>query len=209
MTNEQVIEKLIDQINNNMQIFLGILGVLVAIFAFFQWRISQSQLKNLKEKAKAEAINDIVEKYKLDNLKESYKKIESLEKQFSILESKNNKLRSSIESLENIRQVRLIQDIQATLKLALSDNGERPSGFESRLISLLSEFINNAFIQDILKMSTLVFVFSEVSALKDNKPAQRIKKFIETNGKRYLDQWNELAENLNDKSQNPTQEEKR
>lgn len=206
MTNEQVIEKLIDQINNNMQIFLGILGVLVAIFAFFQWRISQSQLKNLKEKAKAEAINDIVEKYRLDNLKESYKKIESLEKQFSILESKNNKLRSSIESLENIRQVRLIQDIQATLKLALSDNSEKPSTFEGRLTFLLSEFINNAFIQDIVKMSTLGFVFNEVNALKDSKPAQRIKKFVETNGKKYLDQWNELAKNLNDKTQNPSQE---
>lgn len=209
MTNEQVIEKLIDQINNNMQIFLGILGVLVAIFAFFQWRISQSQLKNLKEKAKAEAINDIVEKYRLDNLKESYKKIESLEKQFSILESKNNKLRSSIESLENIRQVRLIQDIQATLKLALSNNNEKPSTFEGRLTFLLSEFINNAFIQDIVKMSTLGFVFNEVNALKDSKPAQRIKEFVESSGKKYLDQWNELAKNLNDKTQNPTQEEKR
>lgn len=209
MTNEQVIEKLIDQINNNMQIFLGILGVLVAIFAFFQWRISQSQLKDLKEKAKVEAINDIVEKYKLDNLKESYKKIESLEKQFSILESKNNELRSSIESLENIRQVRLIQDIQATLKLALSDNSEKPSTFEGRLTFLLSEFINNAFIQDIVKMSTLGFVFNEVNALKDSKPAQRIKEFVESSGKKYLDQWNELAKNLNDKTQNPTQEEKR
>lgn len=206
MTNEQVIKKLIDQINNNMQIFLG---VLVAIFAFFQWRISQSQLKNLKEKAKAEAINDIVEKYRLDNLKESYKKIESLEKQFSILESKNNKLRSSIESLENIRQVRLIQDIQATLKLALSNNNEKPSTFEGRLTFLLSEFINNAFIQDIVKMSTLGFVFNEVNALKDSKPAQRIKEFVESSGKKYLDQWNELAKNLNDKTQNPTQEEKR
>lgn len=206
MTKEEIIEKLIEQINNNMQIFLG---VLVAIFAFFQWRISQSQLKNLKEKAKAEAINDIVEKYRLDNLKESYKKIESLEKQFSILESKNNKLRSSIESLENIRQVRLIQDIQATLKLALSNNNEKPSTFEGRLTFLLSEFINNAFIQDIVKMSTLGFVFNEVNALKDSKPAQRIKEFVESSGKKYLDQWNELAKNLNDKTQNPTQEEKR
>ena len=157
----------------------------------------------MKEKAKVEAINDIVEKYKLDNLKESYKKIESLEKQFSILESKNNELRSSIESLENIRQVRLIQDIQATLKLALSDNSEKPSTFEGRLTFLLSEFINNAFIQDIVKMSTLVFVFSEVSALKDNKPAQRIKDFIETNGKKYLDQWKDLAKSFNANDENP------
>ncbi|KEQ20498.1 hypothetical protein HF82_00790 [Limosilactobacillus reuteri] len=49
MTKEEIIEKLIEQINNNMQIFLGILGLLVAVFAYFQWRLSQSQLNRLKE----------------------------------------------------------------------------------------------------------------------------------------------------------------
>lgn len=49
MTKEEIIEKLIEQINNNMQIFLGILSLLVAVFAYFQWRLSQSQLSRLKE----------------------------------------------------------------------------------------------------------------------------------------------------------------
>lgn len=205
MTNEQVVEKLIEQINNNMQIFLGILGFLVAIFAFFQWRISQSQLKNLKEKAKTEAINEIAEKYKLDKLGDSYSKLQNLTEQISELKKQNDTLSSSIKSLENIRQVRLIQDIQVNLKLALSDNGERPSTFEGRLMFLLSEFINNAFVQDVLKMSTLVIVFNEVSALKDNKAAQRIKKFIEANGKKYLDQWENLSKTFNDKGSGTTQ----
>lgn len=205
MTNEQVVEKLIEQINNNMQIFLGILGFLVAIFAFFQWRISQSQLKNLKEKAKTEAINEIAEKYKLDKLGGSYSKLQNLTEQISELKKQNDTLSSSIKSLENIRQVRLIQDIQVNLKLALSDNGERPSTFEGRLMFLLSEFINNAFVQDVLKMSTLVIVFNEVSALKDNKAAQRIKKFIEANGKKYLDQWDNLSKAFNDKGSGTTQ----
>lgn len=205
MTNEQVVEKLIEQINNNMQIFIGILGFLVAIFAFFQWRISQSQLKNLKEKAKAEAINEIAEKYKLDKLEDSYIKLQDLTEQISELKKQNDTLSSSIKSLENIRQVRLIQDIQVNLKLALSDNGERPSTFEGRLMFLLSEFINNDFVQDVLKMSTLVFVFNEVSALKDNKAAQRIKKFIEANGKKYLDQWDNLSKTFNDKGSGTTQ----
>lgn len=205
MTNEQVVEKLIEQINNNMQIFLGILGFLVAIFAFFQWRISQSQLKNLKEKAKTEAINEIAEKYKLDKLGDSYSKLQNLTEQISELKKQNDTLSSSIKSLENIRQVRLIQDIQVNLKLALSDNGERPSTFEGRLMFLLSEFINNAFVQDVLKMSTLVIVFNEVSALKDNKAAQRIKKFIEANGKKYLDQWDNHSKTFNDKGSGTTQ----
>ena len=40
MTNEQIIEKLIDQINNDMQIFIAVLSIVIAIAAVLQWRIS-------------------------------------------------------------------------------------------------------------------------------------------------------------------------
>lgn len=65
MTNEQVIEKLIEQINNNMQIFLGILGLLIALFAYFQWRISQSQINTLKIQIE----KDLITKYRLQDIK--------------------------------------------------------------------------------------------------------------------------------------------
>lgn len=205
MTNEQLIEKLIEQINNNMQIFLGILGFLVAVFAFFQWRISQSQLKNLKAKAKAEAINEITEKYKLDKLEDSYSKLQSLTEQISELKKQNNTLKSSIESLESVRQIQLIQEIKSVLELALSTDSDKPSAFESRLMILLLEFIGNDFVHDIEKMTILVFVFNKVRSLKDNKAAQRIKKFIEANGKKYLDQWDNLSKTFNDKGSGTTQ----
>lgn len=64
MTKEEIIEKLIEQINNNMQIFLGILGLLVAVFAYFQWRLSQSQLNRLKE----EIEKQIKVKYHLEKI---------------------------------------------------------------------------------------------------------------------------------------------
>ena len=49
MTKEEVIEKLIEQVNHNMDTFIGILGILLAVFLYFQWRLSQSQLSRLKE----------------------------------------------------------------------------------------------------------------------------------------------------------------
>lgn len=48
MTNEQVIEKLIDQINNDMQIFIAVLSIVIAIAAFLQWRISDKQIQKMQ-----------------------------------------------------------------------------------------------------------------------------------------------------------------
>lgn len=210
ISNSDVFDKMYQEINRQNTFYFWVIGITLTIaiaiagfFGILQWRLSDKQVQNLKAETKTETINSIVEKYKLDELEDSYNRLENLAKKISELKKQNDSLEASIKSLENIRQVRLIQDIQASLKLAISDNSEKPSGFESRLISLLSEFISNAFIQDVLKMSTLVFVFSEVSALKDNKPAQRIKDFIETNGKKYLDQWKDLAKSFNANDENP------
>lgn len=48
MTNEQIIEKLIDQINNDMQIFIAVLSIVIAIAAFLQWRISDKQIQKMQ-----------------------------------------------------------------------------------------------------------------------------------------------------------------
>ena len=48
MTNEQIIEKLIDQINNDMQIFIAVLSIVIAIAAFLQWRISDKQIHKMQ-----------------------------------------------------------------------------------------------------------------------------------------------------------------
>lgn len=64
MTKEEVIEKLIEQVNHNMDTFIGILGILLAVFLYFQWRLSQSQLNKLKEKIEKQ----IRVKYHLDKI---------------------------------------------------------------------------------------------------------------------------------------------
>lgn len=64
MTKEEVIEKLIEQVNHNMDTFIGILGILLAVFLYFQWRLSQSQLNKLKE----EIEKQIKVKYHLDKI---------------------------------------------------------------------------------------------------------------------------------------------
>ena len=48
MTKDQLIDKLFDQVNNNVNMFLTIIGVFLTItlflFGIFQWRFSSSQV---------------------------------------------------------------------------------------------------------------------------------------------------------------------
>ena len=54
MTKEQAIEKLVDQINSDMAIFVGILAIVLAAFLYFQWRLSDKQIKKMKDETRQE-----------------------------------------------------------------------------------------------------------------------------------------------------------
>ena len=58
MTKDQLIDKLFDQVNNNVNMFLTIIGVFLTItlflFGIFQWRFSSSQVKEMRNKLKKE-----------------------------------------------------------------------------------------------------------------------------------------------------------
>lgn len=112
MSNEQVIEKLIDQINSNMQIFLGILALLLAIFGLFQWRFSNSQIAKLRAEIKNETRKEIAKEYRLDDLDKLKRKVEEIVKE-------------EAEQLYN-----RIEDAFASLDMALINSGKYSNSAE-------------------------------------------------------------------------------
>lgn len=64
MSQEQAVEKLVDQVNSDMGVFLAIISIMVAVFLYFQWRLSDSQVKRMKSEIKSE----IAKEYNLDEL---------------------------------------------------------------------------------------------------------------------------------------------
>ncbi|MCC4365834.1 hypothetical protein LMB21_00490 [Limosilactobacillus reuteri] len=115
MTKEEIIEKLIEQINNNMQIFLGILGLLVAVFAYFQWRLSQSQLNRLKE----EIEKQIKIKYHLDKIN----KIEQID---------NTLIQLVLTNLRSVTN-RMLFDSESYTNVSLTDKAINIIGYLSVL----------------------------------------------------------------------------
>ncbi|MRH09627.1 hypothetical protein GIX81_09250 [Lactobacillus reuteri] len=68
MSKEEMIQEIIEISAHNMDWFIGFVGLLLAFFAYFQWRLSQAQLENLKKEIKRE-IADEYSLYKIANIK--------------------------------------------------------------------------------------------------------------------------------------------
>ncbi len=123
MSKEQVIEKLIDQINSNMQIFLGILALLVAVFGLFQWRFSNSQIAKLKAEIKNETRKEIAKEYKLDDLEKLKRKVGE------IVKEEAKQLYNNVE------------DAFADLDTALINDGKYPSSVEDNSTAIYNNML--------------------------------------------------------------------
>ena len=64
MSKEEMIQEIIEISAHNMDWFIGIVGLLLAFFTYFQWKLSQSQLDKLKK----EVENQIKVKYHLEKI---------------------------------------------------------------------------------------------------------------------------------------------
>lgn len=95
MTKEQALEKLIDQINNDMEVFVGILAIVLAAFLYFQWRLSDKQILKMKQ----ETSQELERLYHFDQMQntidELSNKLSSAEQEVISLKRKVEKLRSA------------------------------------------------------------------------------------------------------------------
>lgn len=71
MTKDEMIQEMIEITAHNMDWFIGIIGVTVAIFAVFQWRFTDKQIQNMKFQV-LRKVNDTYES-RIEYLEETIK----------------------------------------------------------------------------------------------------------------------------------------
>ena len=96
MTKEQALEKLIDQINNDMAIFVGILAIVLAAFLYFQWSLSEKKIKQLK----SDIEQDLVEKYTVDRIKDLLDDTNKITKRLNTIDNKTKNNLKNHKELE-------------------------------------------------------------------------------------------------------------
>lgn len=137
MTKEQALEKLIDQINNDMAIFVGILAIVLAAFLYFQWSLSEKKIKQLK----SDIEQDLVEKYTVDRIKDLLDDTNKITKRLNTIDNKTKNNPKNHKELEKVvikeetnRFFRLIERIDSQLN-SLRTNKQNNTEFDYSEIS--------------------------------------------------------------------------
>ena len=73
MTKSDVIQRLLEELNNQNQIYIAIIGVVLVFFGVMQWRFSDKQIKKMKDDFKKdfkiEEINDLSNVFFISSIK--------------------------------------------------------------------------------------------------------------------------------------------
>lgn len=146
MTKEQAIELLIDQVHNNMNTFLTIIGMFLAAFVYFQWRLSNKQIENLKSKALQQVDN--MYKSRIEKLEEKLKRHEQYQNDHALqlANSLNNKF----------SQLSMDKDIV------------HRSNTQNDIILTIESIINNDMIDEKMKVVAMKFVEVNIDNCKHN-----------------------------------------
>lgn len=182
MSKEQEIEQLISLVENNMNCFIGIIAIMLAVFVIFQWRYSKSQT----DKLKSDIEQQIVKKYHVNQLNWLLKREKTLENriyslnekmgELKSLEEEHKKLLDNMESLETIRTIELSQTISSQF-LKLYDPDMRVAMTAKEIIATkFREIRDNNFINQLMKSILVTDLYKN---LKNSKPNDFTKELIE------------------------------
>lgn len=203
MTKEQALEKLIDQINNDMAVFVGILAIVLAAFLYFQWRLSDKQILKMKQ----ETSQELERLYHFDQMQntidELSNKLSSAEQEVISLKRKVEKLRSatndnkqSISSLLkteneikdipnkiNIDPTEINFSLEKTLlesdiiSLMYTDSDNESKRLSNGIKDKIENLMRNEAINDFNKRIFLMDILNKLSG-SDNEAIRALREYL-------------------------------
>ena len=115
MSKEEMIQEIIEISAHNMDWFIGIVGLLLAFFTYFQWKLSQSQLDKLKK----EVENQIKVKYHLEKID----KIDQMD---------NTLIQLALTNLRSVTN-RMLFDSESYTTISLTDKAINIIGYLNKI----------------------------------------------------------------------------
>lgn len=97
----EVVNQMMNQQNVFITIFLTVLGIVLAIFGFLQWKISDNQIKNIRLQTKIETIEEIERQLGVDNISDLYKMFAKIsEPRISNIEQSEKDIRKLLDNFQ-------------------------------------------------------------------------------------------------------------
>lgn len=133
MTKDEMIQETIEIAAHNMDWFIGIISVTVALFALFQWRFTDKQI----EKMKSEILQQVTNTYearikKLENILQQHKQYQTT-KAMSIANSLSNKF----------------------FELETCDDPIKQGLYSNEIINIIKDIIKNDMVDNSVKIATM------------------------------------------------------
>ncbi|MCH9393182.1 hypothetical protein MM193_00520 [Limosilactobacillus reuteri] len=203
MTKEQALEKLIDQINNDMAIFVGILAIVLAAFLYFQWSLSEKKIKQLK----SDIEQDLVEKYTVDRIKDLLDDTNKITKRLNTIDNKTKNNLKNHKELEKVvikeetnRFFRLIERIDSQLN-SLRTNKQNNTEFDySEISNNIRLACENVLIDKGIKSIVIYQIYKKIKLFPQlpNSYKLRWESIISQEAKEELEVGKQFDEKLTD-----------
>ncbi|KAE9506702.1 hypothetical protein [Lactiplantibacillus plantarum] len=170
MSNSDVIQRLLEELNNQNQIYITIITVILTIlglgfslFSFMQWRFSERQIKKIetdfKKDFKISEIHEALQNFELKNkqLEQAIKDAKSAEKlmlerlhelQNYDLEGKTNLLTPVVSNGDIVQSANSIKTVNRALKPIIKDNVLLPDTYQqvmTDISNMLYIIVKNKF----------------------------------------------------------------
>lgn len=203
MTKEQALEKLIDQINNDMAIFVGILAIVLAAFLYFQWSLSEKKIKQLK----SDIEQDLIEKYTVDRIKDLLDDTNKITKRLNTIDNKTKNNLKNHKELEKVvikeetnRFFRLIERIDSQLN-SLRTNKQNNTEFDySEISNNIRLACENVLIDKGIKSIVIYQIYKKIKLFPQlpNSYKLRWESIISQKAKEELEVAKQFDEKLTD-----------
>ena len=183
LSDADLIDKLYDEINRQNTFYFWIIGIVVtvsiAIAAFFgilQWRLSDKQI----EKMKNDTIKEIVDKYNLNNLDDTMKKVNDISDAFD-----------AQKQLELRRGLTALTELDNAIDTLYSDDSKKVISARNKMYRLIDEIVFNKFCPTIIKASSVKIIYDKLNHFGNNQNAEPIRKYLEEHASELIKLGNE------------------
>ena len=171
LSNSDLFDKMYQEINRQNTFYFWIIGIVVtiavAIAAFFgvlQWRLSDKQI----EKMKNDTIKEIVDKYNLNNLDDTMKKVNDISDAFD-----------AQKQLELRRGLTALTELDNAIDALYSDDSKKVISARNKMYRLIDEIVFNKFCPTIIKASSVKIIYDKLNHFGNNQNAEPIRKYLE------------------------------
>lgn len=183
LSNSDLFDKMYQEINRQNTFYFWIIGIVVTIavaiavfFGVLQWRLSDKQI----EKMKNDTIKEIVDKYNLNNLDDTMKKVNDISDAFD-----------AQKQLELRRGLTALTELDNAIDALYSDDSKKVISARNKMYRLIDEIVFNKFCPTIIKASSVKIIYDKLNHFGNNQNAEPIRKYLEEHASELIKLGNE------------------